>query len=399
MQKMELEEAQSLLLADVVPVEGEEVSIDSLPLGRVLARPVTALVDQPPFPRSPVDGYALRAVDSVGATAEMPVILPVEGKLFAGDAPIGEAVRPGTAVRIMTGAPIPAGCDCVIPQEKTDCGEEKVALYRSVEPHQNYCFQGEDFQRGQVLVPEGYVLDPAAIGAAAGGGVERLTVRRRPRVMLIATGEELARPGRSLAPGKIYNSNLYYLQSRLEQLGVEVLSAIQVGDELEEIAAQIKAGAEQADLVLTTGGVSVGQRDLLPRAVALLGAEVLFHGLRLKPGSPALGAKLDGTPVLSLSGNPFAAAVTFELLARALLLVLQGRALPEWKTGRLDTGFPKGGPVRRFIRGRLENGVLTLPRDHSSGAIGSFVGCNCLGVLPAGPGPIPAGIEIPVLLL
>lgn len=399
MEKMELEEAQSLLLADVVPLEEEEVSLDSLPLGRALARPVAALVDQPPFPRSPVDGYALRAVDSVGATEEAPVILRVEGTLFAGDAPLVEPVRPGAAVRIMTGAPIPPGCDCVIPKEKTDCGEERVALCRSVEPHQNYCFRGEDFKAGQILVPAGYVLDPAAIGAAAGGGVETVTLRRRPKVVLIATGEELSSPGRPLAPGKIYNSNLFYLHSRLTQLGAQVLSAVQVGDDLEAITAQVKKGTERADLVITTGGVSVGQRDLLPQAVARLGAELLFHGLRLKPGSPALGAKLDGTPVLCLSGNPFAAAVTFELLARPLLLVLQGRALPEWKTGRLDTGFPKGGPVRRFIRGRLEDGALTLPGDHSSGDIGSFVGCNCLGVLPAGPGPIPAGIEVPVLPL
>lgn len=399
MDHIELEQALALLLEGAAPVGEETAPLEKLPLGRALAQPVTAGLDQPPFPRSPLDGYALHAADSRGAGRKTPVVLSVAGCRYAGDAPMTRPVARGYAVRVMTGAPIPPGCDCVIPQEKTDGGESRVALYAALAPGQNYVPQGEDFRRGDCLLPRGYVLDPAALGVAAGAGLTQVTVFRRPRTAVIATGDELLTPGQALTPGKIYNSNLYYLQSRLIQLGGEVTFAAQVGDDAEAIAQALRHGAREADLVLTTGGVSVGRRDLLPQVMEGLGARRIFHGVAMKPGSPALFTRLGAVPILSLSGNPFAAAVTLEVLARPLLNALSGRREEPRLTAVLSRDFPKGAPVRRFVRGRCEGGVLTLPQGHSSGQLASLTGCNCLGELPAGRGAVPAGSKIPVIML
>ncbi len=394
-----LEEALALLPEGITPLGEEEVSLHDLPLGRILAHTVAAGLDQPPFPRSPLDGYALHAADTQGASRETPVILPVVGRCYAGDTPMEGEVAPGQAVRIMTGAPIPPGCNCVIPQEATDYGESRVALYTQLKPHQNYVFQGEDFRRGEELLLPGCLLTPAAIGVLAGAGVSHVRVFRRPRVAVVATGDELVLPGEDLLPGKIYNSNLYYLQSRLVELGAEVVSVTQMGDSLGDIAKAVQCAAEQADLVLTTGGVSVGHRDLLPQVMEELGAKTVFHGVDMKPGSPALYAKLGGVPILCLSGNPFAAAATLEVLARPLLCALAGREQEGRQTAVLAQDFPKGAPVPRFVRGRCEGGVLHLPKGHSSGQLFSLVGCNCLGMLPAGAGSLPAGTEISVMIL
>ena len=394
-----LETALALLTEGIAPVGQEEISIRRLPLGRVLAAPVTAGLDQPPFPRSPLDGYALYAADTVGAERENPIVLSVSGRLCAGDSPMERKQERGQAVRIMTGAPIPPDCDCVMAQEDTDYGENRVSLYRTLKPYQNYVFRGEDFRKGEELLPRGYALNPEALAAIAGGGRDRVTVYRRPRVAVVATGDELLAPEQPLAPGKIYNSSLYYLQGRLVQLGAEVTSVSQVGDRTDAIAHAVKQAAAQADLVLTTGGVSVGQRDLLPQVMENLGAERIFHGVDLKPGSPALFTKLDGVPALSLSGNPFAAAATLEILARPLLLALAGREKEEEQTAVLAEDFPKGAPVPRFVRANCRGGRVYLPRGHSSGEILSMVDCNCLAKLPAAVGGIPAGTKVPVIML
>ena len=397
---LSLEEAVRLMTAGTVPL-GTEAGHPGALLGRTLARGITAPMDQPPFDRSPLDGYALRAADTAGASPERPVPLTVVDTVYAGDeanVPVG----PGQAVKIMTGAMLPRGCDCVLRQEDTDRGSPTVRLFRAVEPYQNYIRQGEDYRAGTVLLPAGTRLDAAAIGLLAGAGIDRAEVRRRPRVTVLSTGDEVVCPHvRPLPPGKIYGANAQLLTARLEELGIPAPGWEQVGAGPQAAAEAMERLLGGCDLLITTGGVSVGERDVLHQALPLLGAEEVFWRVACKPGSPARFSRYGGKPILSLSGNPFAAAATFELLARPLLAALAGEPhlLPRRRDAELSTSFPKPSPVRRFLRGRYEEGTVSLPEAHGSGALRSLVGCSCLVDVPAGSGPLEAGQTVSVLLL
>lgn len=390
-----LEEAVDRITSPLSPL-GTEVLPLKQALGRTLAVDVTAPLDQPPFDRSPLDGYALRSADLAGADKAHPAVLEVVDTVYAGDE-ANVSVGPGQAVRIMTGAMLPPGCDCVVPQEQTDRGEP-VKVFVSLKPYQNYVYQGEDYRAGTPLLKAGARLDAAALGMLASAGLTEAEVRRRPRVGLLTTGDEVVSPGTPLPTGKIYCSNQMLLAARLAELGFETQSAHR-GDDPAAVAEAMKAMLEGCDLLITTGGVSVGDKDIFHQALPLLGAEQVFWRVDLKPGTPAMYSVYEGKPILSLSGNPFAAFTTFELLARPLLAALAGEEGPRWGEGVLDTPYPKASPKRRFIRGRYENGHITLPEGHSSGMLASLVGCNCLAELPAGSPPAEAGQKVRILLL
>jgi len=220
-------------------------------------------------------------------------------------------------------------------------------------------------------------------------GLTRVSVRPSPRVVLLVTGNELCEPvpGKALPPGRIYSSNLTLLSARLCELGHAPVSVLQNGDDPQVAAGLIREVLEGVDVVITTGGVSVGDDDLFHEVMPLLGAERVFHGVKLKPGAPAMFSFCEGKPILSLSGNPFAAAATFELLARPLLFALCGdpSLLCAKVSAVLATPYEKKSAIRRFVRGRLlGDGRVTLPEGHSSGQLRSFVGCNCLVEIPAG---------------
>lgn len=390
-----LEEAVSLMTAPLSPL-GTELLPLLRALGRTLAADVTAPLDQPPFDRSPLDGYALRSADLTGADKMHPAVLEVVDTLYAGDEtkiPVG----PGQAVRIMTGAMLPSGCDCVVPQEDTDRGNP-VQVFVSLNPFQNYVYQGEDYRKGSLMLKKGTRLDAAALGVLASAGLAEAEVCRRPKVGLLTTGDEVVSPGTPLPAGKIYGSNQMLLAARLAELGFEAETTHQ-GDDPAAVAETMKQLLNSCDVLITTGGVSVGDKDIFHQALPLLGAEQAFWRVNLKPGTPAMYSTYGGKPILSLSGNPFAAAATFELLARPLLAVLAGEEGPRWGEGMLDTPFPKASPKRRFIRGKYENGHITLPEGHSSGLLSSLVGCNCLAELPAGSPPTEEGTRVRVLLL
>ena len=374
--------------------------------GRVLAQDVYATMDQPPFDRSPLDGYALIAADSAGASPERPVRLQVVGKVCAGGC-FPRRIERGQAVRVMTGAMLPPGCDCVIRQEDTDLGADFVEIRAQLRHHQNYCFKGEDFCTGDLLMPAGTVLDAVALGvlASAGAGPEshaRLEVLPQLRAAVLSTGDELS-PGdvRPLAPGKIYDANRVLVTARLEELGVKVIRQAHLPDDPALVCAALADACQQVDILITTGGVSVGEKDIFHEALPLLGAEQVFWRVQCKPGTPALFSVFQGRPILSLSGNPFAAAATFEILGRPLLHCLSPdpRLSLCRKQAVLASEFAKASPVRRFIRGRYEQGAVALPRQHSSGQLASMLGCNCLVDIPAGSGPLQAGETVSALLL
>lgn len=397
--RISLEQALNILMDHVTHGKTERKPLEDC-LGLILSEDVYALLDMPPFSRSAQDGYALCSKDSIGATGENPVKLKVTGKIYAGDH-LDVQVRPGEAVRIMTGAMVPAGADCVLRQEDTDEGEDVVQIYKEVEPGCSICFKGEEYKKGHTLLHEGTKIDAAALAVASGNGIMELPVYERVKAAVVSSGSEVVEPGAPLTPGKIYNTNTIYMKARLSQLGAKVMMTRTVGDDLEVMAEALKEAADQAELVVTTGGVSVGQKDLTEEALLSIGAEILFHGIAIKPGMPTLAAEKDGVLFIGLSGNPFSAAIPFEMFVREILSLKMGD--PDLKLRRETltavTGFSKNSRRRRFLRGKAEGKEVWLPDQQANGQMRSMVGCNCLIEIPAGSGPVKAGDKVEVLWL
>ena len=397
--RISLEQALNILMDHVTHGKTERKTLEDC-LGLVLSEDVYALLDMPPFSRSAQDGYALCSKDSIGATGENPVKLKVTGKMYAGDH-LDVQVRPGDAFRIMTGAMVPVGADCVLRQEDTDEGEDVVQIYKEVEPSCSICFKGEEYKKGHTLLHAGTKIDAAALAVASGNGIMELPVYRRVKAAVVSSGSEVVEPGTPLTPGKIYNTNTVYMKARLHQLGAQVMMSRTVGDELEIMEEALKEAANQAELVITTGGVSVGQKDLTEEALLSIGAEILFHGIAIKPGMPTLAAEKDGVLFIGLSGNPFSAAIPFEMFVREILSLKMGD--PDLKLRRealtAVTGFSKNSRRRRFLRGKAEGKEVWLPDQQANGQMRSMVGCNCLIEIPAGSGPVKAGDKVEVLWL
>ena len=397
--RISLEQALNILMDHVTHGKTERKPLEDC-LGLILSEDVYALLDMPPFSRSAQDGYALCSKDSIGATGENPVKLKVTGKIYAGDH-LDVQVRPGEAVRILTGAMVPAGADCVLRQEDTDEGEDVVQIYKEVEPGCSICFKGEEYKKGHTLLHAGTKIDAAALAVASGNGIMELPVYERVKAAVVSSGSEVVEPGAPLTPGKIYNTNTIYMKARLSQLGAKVMMTRTVGDDLEVMAEALKEAADQAELVVTTGGVSVGQKDLTEEALLSIGAEILFHGIAIKPGMPTLAAEKDGVLFIGLSGNPFSAAIPFEMFVREILSLKMGD--PDLKLRRETltavTGFSKNSRRRRFLRGKAEGKEVWLPDQQANGQMRSMVGCNCLIEIPAGSGPVKAGDKVEVLWL
>ena len=396
-----LKEAQELVLGYISALaESEELNLAKA-LGRISCDKIIAPINQPPFDRSPLDGFALNHKDTKGASPERPVMLKVAQYIFSGETPSGP-LAPGEAARIMTGAMLPAGADCVIRQEETKSDTGKVFISRQMNLHDNYCFEGEDIKKGDVLIERGVQLNFVHIGILAGQGIEKLKVFPRPRIGLLATGDELLPAGTPLVPGKIYNSNLALLTARLTELGVNVETAPCEGDTPEKLALSVDSLMERCDMVITTGGVSVGEKDCMPKVPGLIGAQLLFHGLSMKPGSPALSLLKKGKIAVCLSGNPFAAAATFEVLARPAIEKMRGRAdyMPLRVQATAKNGFSKPSPAQRLIRANIAGKDVFIPEEgHSSGSLGAFAKCNCIVDIPPGSPPLLPGEPVEVILL
>lgn len=385
MEGISVEQAMEQIL-QYTPVinETEEVELNKAG-GRILAQDMVAEFNNPPFDRSPVDGYACKAEDLAGASSEHPVKLKVMEEIDAGQYS-ERVVESGQAVRIMTGAAIPKGCDCCIFQEDTDYGEETVEIYREVKQWDNYCFAGEDFKKGTTLLKKGTHIGYVEAAVLAGMGAAKVPVYRRPKVVLLTTGDEVVEPGNPLPAGKIYNSNMTMLSARMVELGIEPFYMEAVKDNPQVMAEKIKEIAEQADMIITTGGVSVGKKDIMHESIRLIDAERIFWRVNMKPGMPTLFSVYENAsggkvPVISLSGNPFGVAVTIELLIRpALEKMMQNPAIGlKEVTGVMADDFVKGIKGRRFIRAYWENGRFHLPNGlHSNGVLSSMAGCNCL---------------------
>ncbi len=369
--------------------------------GRILAEEVCSPIDQPPFNRSPVDGYACLSEDLADCDQDHPAVLKVIGELDAGD-PRKFTVNSGEAVRIMTGAPVPDGCDCCIRQEDTDYGEIDVNVYKAHKPWQNVCFQGEDYRCGAVLIEAGTKLTFIEIGILASIGADTVLVYRKPVVTVFTTGDEVIEPGQPLTPAKIFNSNGYLLEARLRELGAGIKARKIIPDDPARLAEELLQAAGVSDLIITTGGVSVGKKDILHESLELAGAICHFWRIKMKPGTPTIFSVLADVPVVSLSGNPFGAAANFELLIRPLLAkISMDHTMMYIRTQAvMAEDFLKSSPGRRFVRAIINNGNITLPQGlHSSGVIGSMRGCNCMIDIPAENMGLRAGDQVAVILL
>lgn len=394
-----LKQAQKLLLESVKKIEDTEEIALLDGVGRILAKDVSAAHDQPPFPRSPLDGYAVRSEDIRQASRECPVRLTVTEETDAGHVSKGK-VKEGTAIRIMTGAPIPEGADCIVRQEDTDYGEETVEIYEKAERFENYCFAGEDYKAGARIMKKNMRLGSVEIGVLASLGKEKVCVYRKPRVAVLTTGDELVLPGMGLKEGKIYDSNLYTLVTRLRTLGADVVQYGHTGDNTKETAEWLKEAAKETDLIITTGGVSVGKKDMMHQVLKYLESERIFWKIAIKPGMPTLCGLYRGILLICLSGNPFGAAVNLELLVRPVLAKLSGNRELDLKRIQaiLETRFLKSSRVSRYVRAYYEDGRVRIPKgSNASGVLSSMCGCNCLIEIPAGSEGLEKGENVWVI--
>ena len=343
-------------------------------LGRVLARSVSSAIDVPPADNTSMDGYALRCADLPAAGT----VLPISQRIPAGV--VGAPLLPGSAARVFTGAQLPPGADAVVMQEQCEALEEGVKINAVPAPGQWIRRCGEDVRTGDVVLPAGTRLTPQAVGLAASVGAAQLNVTRRPRVALFSTGDELVMPGEPLKPGAIYNSNRFTLRALIHALGCDCIDLGIVPDQLDATRAALRQAALGADLIVTSGGVSVGEEDHLRPAVQAEGRIELWQ-VAIKPGKPfAFGdvRREDGSAAhfVGLPGNPVSSFVTFLLLGRPLLLRLQGVANVEPKPTRLraDFDWPRVDKRREFLRVRRnEAGGLDLFANQSSGVLTSAV--------------------------
>lgn len=397
--KISLERAREIMVSQGKVLEAEKASVFEA-FGRVLAEDIYAPMSQPPFARSAMDGFAVRSEDIKDACREKPVRLKLTDRVYAG-MEAEKAVEPGETVQIMTGAMVPCGADCVIRQEDCSFREQEIDIYKECFPGENICPAGEDFQKGELLALKGRKIDAYLTAAVVAAGVKELLVYRKARVAVITTGDELKQPGEALKPGEIYDANQAYLSARLKELGCEVVSVCGALDKIENISEAVSEAVKRADLVLTIGGVSVGEKDLLPEVMEELGAEMLFHGISVKPGMPTMLSSLMGTPVLSLSGNPYSAAAVFELLVPSFLEKLVGRENTELtvRTAELANDFLKESPVRRILRGYYDGNMVYVSEKQGNGQLKGGIGCNCLIDIPAGSREIRAGQCVKLFLM
>ncbi len=383
--QISVREAIAILQHHAPRLEAETVALHHA-YGRVLARDLTSRVDHPSVDNSALDGYACRAADTVGASRDAPINLKVVGDVPAGSFFVGE-VGPGQAVSIYTGAPVPPGADAIIRVEDTERAGDEVRLFApasggDVRP------RGQDFNKGEVHLQRGLTLNAASVGVAAAMGYAELEVARKPRVGILATGDEVVAPGVTLKKGQVYNSNTFSVAGLVRAAGAEPVVLDHVADDPAKLAAAVTQAGD-LELLLTSGGVSMGKYDFV-RDLLFDDGEVYFWKVAMKPGGPALFGRWRGLPVLGLPGNPVSSMVSFLVLARAFLnrATLSSDPLPYRRRLKVTAGVNlKGaGAKETFARVKLVEGESGLEAvstgNQSSGVLTSMLAADALAVIP-----------------
>jgi molybdopterin molybdotransferase len=393
-----LEEAIEILNNNVKSLEVEEVDLIK-GIKRLLAEDVYSKIDNPPFDKSAMDGYSVIASDTLATNAELKVI----DEVFAGEVSSKEVVS-GTAIKIMTGAPIPKGANAVIKQEDVIFRSGMIEINKSVHVNENICFKGEDIKKGSRLVSKNKKLDYADIGIIASSGMNKIKVYKKPQIAFISSGDEVLDIGETLSRGKIYNSNKYSILSRIEELGYEVVNFHHVEDSSEEIGQWIKQFSRDTDLIITTGGASVGEKDLIKEAIDKINGEKIFWKINIKPGSAILCSKYNNTLIISLSGNPTAALTTFELVVRPTLEKLSGKEKIKIKREKaiLLEDLKNSRAKRMYLRGNVshheEKQVVSITQiKKGNGILSSTLNSNCLVEIKDGVEDVKAGEIVDII--
>ena len=389
-----IEEAQRLILERVRPLPAERVPLAEAG-GRVLAEDAAAIVDLPPFPSSAMDGYAVRSADTPGT-------LPVAARIAAGR-PAPRELQAGEAMAIATGGVVPEGADAVIPFEYVVERDNAVEISEPVAPAANVRPRGGDLRAGDTVVGRGVALGPAQLGALAAAGIAEVACAARPRASVVATGTELRSPGEELAPGEVYEANGLILAAQLRSAGALAERLAIVADDEDAHRETLGRGLE-ADVLVTSGGVSVGPHDLVRRVEAELGVEEVFWRVAVKPGKPVSFGVRENTLVFGLPGNPVSSFVGFELFVRPAVLALQGHSdpLPRFEPGRLAGALKRNEARDQLVRARTRSGdegelLLEPLTGQESHMIARAAAADALVLLPRGEGELPAGAAVQYL--
>jgi molybdopterin molybdotransferase len=368
-------------------------------LMRVASAPVFANMPIPPFDRSPYDGYAFRSCDTSNASRSDPAVLKITEELPAGTPPRFE-ILPGTAAKILTGAPIPKGADATIKYERTEFSDSEVRVFEPIAPNTDIVRAGADIMPGDRLAYKGALITAPIISLLANQGLTHVGVFQKPLITVISTGTELCEIGTPLRPASIYNSNVHTLSAYLVGVGATPVNGSSVPDEPDIIAERIALALESSDMVITTGGASVGDYDWAVTSAERLGAEVLFWGVSLRPGGAIMAAVKDGKLILGLSGNPAAAVIGLLRVAMPFIKKLCGMAecfFPIINVA-LKSPLAKENPKLRILRGKLEiidsKAYFAESGGQGSETVSSLAGCDLLGEIPMGSPPLPAGTLI-----
>jgi len=394
-------QARERILDQIAALDTEQVPLTEA-LGRVLAAEIRSERDVPPFANSAMDGYAIQASDVTRASVAHPVRLRVLGEIRAG-APPPAAVQPQTALRIMTGAMIPDGSDAVVRVEDTAEHDSTVEVRVPVAAGTSLRSAGSDLRRGDLLATAGRLITPGLIGVLASAGHVAVHCIRRPRVLVLTTGDELREPGEALGPGQITNTNRYTLLAAVQDSGGIVIDAGVARDERGDLIDRLGAAGE-TDLVVTTGGVSMGAYDLV-RGLLEEREAVTFWQVALRPGKPLMFATVGGVPLIGLPGNPVSTLVAFELFVRPALLKLQGRTELERPRLTAITEEPLHNPphLEQYFRGIARHDgariVVRLTGDQGSHVLRSMADANCLVVVPLGTSEVAAGSPVEIIPL
>ncbi len=394
-------QARQRILDQILSLEPEDLPLEHAH-GRVLAEDITASRSVPPFANSAMDGYAVRADDIAHASPERPARLRLIGEVRAGVAPPA-AVSATTALRIMTGAVVPEGADAVVRLEDTEESDDQVEVRVEAAAGTNIRAAGSDIHPGDRIGTAGRVLTPGLVGVLASAGLDSVRCIRRPRVLVLTTGDELRDAGEPLGPGQITNTNRYTLRAAVEEAGGVVLDAGAAPDDRAELRRRL-AQATDADLVVTTGGVSMGAYDLV-RSILEEDDAIDFWQVALRPGKPLAFGSVGGVPLIGLPGNPVSTLVGFELFVRPAVLKLQGRTDLERPRARAVTEETLASPphLEQYFRGiarRTSAGLrVRLTGDQGSHVLRSMADANCLVVMPAQVGQIAAGDPVEIIEL
>lgn len=398
-----IEKAKEILLNQDIKIDTIDIPILES-LGYVLGEDIISDINMPPFDRSPLDGYALKSEDIEGASKEAPIVLEVIDYVPAGYVS-SKKIENGQAIRIMTGAKIPEGANIVIKYEDTDFTDKDVKIYNYLKPNSNIVKMGEDIEVGALVLKRGHIIGPADIGILATLGKTMIKVYSKPKIAILATGDELIEIDETPREGKIRNSNSYTIAAQVKRIGGEPIILGICSDKLDEIKDKLEASLQWADMVITTGGVSVGDADLVKESFQEIGGEMLFWRVNMKPGTPIAVAKYKNKLIFGLSGNPAAASITFEKFVRPTILRLMGKNKYNLMKVEsiLESEFTKVSNQNRYVRAITyykDGGFFTkLPDKHSSGILTSLSGTNSLFYIRAGTGPYKSGDKIEVEIL